>query len=107
MHAYYSNGILGCELGHWWELVQQHAQVTLAELAMYAAMWQGCPTSPAAKQVAPQRFFEEKLWRDAGDFLRGMRCICIGASSLRRFVGRNPRRDCIIVSSRCFCQISL
>jgi hypothetical protein len=23
-----------------------------------------------------------------------MRCICIGASSLHRFVGRNPRRDC-------------
>ena len=39
MHAYYSNGIIGCELGHWWELVQHHAQVTLAQLALYAAMW--------------------------------------------------------------------
>ena len=68
MHAYYSNGIIGCELGHWWELVQHHAQVTLAQLALYAAMWQRCPNSPAANQVGPQHFFEEKLWRDGGDF---------------------------------------
>ena len=68
MHAYFSNGIIGCELGHWWQLVQQEADVTLSQLAIYAATWQRCPNSFAAKQVAPQHFFDEKLWKDGGDF---------------------------------------
>jgi hypothetical protein len=56
MHAYFSNGIIGQELGCWWGHVQQHAGVTLAQLATYASMWNRCPNSPAAKQVSPQFF---------------------------------------------------
>ena len=63
MHAYFSNGIIGQELGCWWGHVQEHAGVTLAQLATYAAMWSRCPNSPAAKQVAPQFF----LMRNSGE----------------------------------------
>lgn len=68
MHAYFSNGICGQELGCWWRHVRTHAAVTLSQLAQYAALWERCPNSPAAKQVSPQNFFEEKLWRDDRDF---------------------------------------
>eukprot|EP00435_Cladocopium_sp_Y103_P051769 s645_g16.t1 len=68
MHAYFSNGISGQELGCWWRHVHTHAAVTLLQLSQYAALWNRCPNSPAAKQLAPQNFVDEKLWQIDGDF---------------------------------------
>lgn len=67
-HGYYSNGIMPQELGLWYTTLRENCNVTLKHLQTYAAMWQRCPGTPAAKQVSPEKFFTEKTWKEGCDY---------------------------------------
>ena len=57
MHGYYSNGIIPQELGLWWTYLREKCHLTLQHLQTFAALWQRCPGTAAAKQVSPEKIF--------------------------------------------------
>ena len=69
MHIYYTNGMIGQELGYWWTAIQRNTNITMADVQSYVCAGWDISTARGGLTLAQLRAcFSEKLLKKDADY---------------------------------------